>query len=80
MRSFGCALFIFKEIIMEEKITKINAPENSRALLFALMEKRNLLEARLDTEGKKLLLEYDKAFEDFFWAVCDSAYADGRSK
>ena len=51
---------------MEEKITKINAPENSRALLFALMEKHRLLEACLDDKGKELLKEYDKAFEDFF--------------
>ncbi|MBP3370040.1 MAG: hypothetical protein J6L85_04735 [Clostridia bacterium] len=65
---------------MEEKITKINAPENSRALLFALMEKHRLLEACLDDKGKELLKEYNKAFEDFFWTVCDAAYADGRSK
>ena len=65
---------------MEEKITTINAPENSRALLFALMEKHRLLEVCLDDKGKELLKEYDKAFEDFFWTVCDAAYSDGRSK
>ena len=65
---------------MEEKITKINTPESSRELLSALMEKRRMLEARLDDKGKELLKEYDKAFEDFFWTVCDAAYADGRSK
>ena len=65
---------------MEEKTTKINTPESSRELLSALMEKRRMLEARLDDKGKELLKEYDKAFEDFFWTVCDAAYADGRSK
>ena len=65
---------------MEEKITKINTPESSRELLSALMEKRRMLEACLDDKGKELLKEYDKAFEDFFWTVCNAAYADGRSK
>ena len=68
------------EVIMEEKITKINASDHSRALLSVLMEKRRMLEACLDNRGKELLKEYDKAFEDFFWTVCDAAYADGISK